>query len=39
VYKNILLDDKFHFSPNNLFAQDKMISFSLVAIKILEYSH
>ena len=35
---NILLIDKFHVLQNNLFAQDEMFSFSLIATKNLEYN-
>ena len=35
MYKNILLNDKFHFSQNIFFAQDEMFSFSLVPIQSL----
>ncbi len=37
--KNILLTDELNLSQNNLFSQDEMFSFSLVAMIILEYSH
>jgi len=38
LYKNILFIDKSHVLQNN-FAQDEVFSFSLIATKILEYSH
>ena len=37
MYKFILLTDKFYLK-NNLFAQDVMFHFNLVATKVLEYS-
>ena len=39
MYKHILLSDKVHFLPTDLFVQDEMFSFSLTAMKNFECSH
>jgi len=39
IYKNILFSDKFNFVQINLFLQDVIFHFYLVASKILETNH